>query len=40
MAAEAFVEEFRLLAGAARAARKRLSAIHVGDPLSLDFIAV
>ncbi len=40
MAAEAFVEEFRLLAGAARAARKRLSAVHVNDSLPLDFIAV
>jgi hypothetical protein len=40
MAAEAFVEEFRLLAGAARAARERLSAVHVNDSLPLDFITV
>lgn len=40
MATEAFVEEFRLLAGAARAARERLSAVHVKDTPSLDFIAV
>ena len=40
MAAEAFVEEFRRLAGAARAARERLSAVHIEDPLSLNFIAV
>ena len=40
MAAEAFVEEFRRLAGAARAARERLSAVHIEDPLALNFIAM
>ena len=40
MAAPAFVEAFQQLAGAAREARKRLSAIHIENPLSLNFIAV
>ena len=42
MAAPAFVEAFQQLAGAARAARQRLSAIQIENPLSLslNFIAV